>query len=1025
MNSTLFHRFIALFLFLSLCFFTFPSVAFASVLPQPSLPDDSESAIPNESLPEEPIAQEPSEENTIPTEESLPPQSQPESSLPEESTPPDQHIVRKLTPPTVSAGPGLYFGQLHAHTDISDGTGTVEEAFQYASQVEGLDFFAVTDHSESFDQHTLGQIGSDAHAVSNDWATGKDAAAAVTTDSFVGLFGYEMSWPYSMQIGHISTFNTPGFQSWQQDAFSSHRTALKNYYDTLCSVPGSISQFNHPGTKYGTFESFEYSAQADQVITLLEVGSGEGAVGSSGYYESYKYYTKALDLGWHVSPTNNQANHNGRWGNANTAKTVVYAKSLTEAHIYDALRNCRTYATEDADLEILYTMDGHFMGSQLNQNQIGESADISVTLLDPTDSSIGLVEVITCGGTDTARQTVSSNSGTVTFSLPPDAGYYYLRITQPDRDTAVTAPIWINETEDLGISALTCETVIPTQNEPLELKLDLYNDESADFLVDSLEILADGSSVEQLTDLTVLPGSSHLSHSFSIALDCVGQTAVSVILKGTLNGMERTYEASVSINLHQAVQISNIAVDCSHDNAGTDRLSVLKALAVEENIQFTQIAENTAIPEDHRFLLISAPKEPFSQAFIDAVSAYAGSGGSLILCGQADGLDRQLHSAAELNRILAAVGSTMQLQDDSALDSVTHGSASYLLYLDDFNMESEWCTGIESRQTYRHAAGCTIDPGDGTWLVKGRSTTHSVDGDGDGLGNSDSGSPVVLACESLSGGGTVFAAGSLFLSDPDITPPKNIWDIPYANRTFCQTLLNIGGESIPLSTIQQARNGAENQLFRIRGYVTAGTSNPYNTFPNTLYLQDDTGGIAITPFSGEPIQIGTPMEITGYSAEQDGNRILKLSSHEILDADFYNYEPMEGPWRKLLNPAANEGTLVAVEGECLEIYCRDDRTLAGCLLKDRSGNRIRILVEDCIFSGSDGINRLHNKIRKGRTVHAAGILHVDGSGTAVIRVRNCDEVVYVPPADSFNPPTGDAFGWHLISRLFPFITCDP
>lgn len=34
----------------------------------------------------------------------------------------------------------LYFGQLHAHTDISNGAGSVEEAFQYASQVDGLVF---------------------------------------------------------------------------------------------------------------------------------------------------------------------------------------------------------------------------------------------------------------------------------------------------------------------------------------------------------------------------------------------------------------------------------------------------------------------------------------------------------------------------------------------------------------------------------------------------------------------------------------------------------------------------------------------------------------------------------------------------------------------------------------------------------------------------------------------------------------------------------------------------------------------
>ena len=45
----------------------------------------------------------------------------------------------------------LYFGQLHSHTNISDGAGSVEEAFDHASQVDNLDFLAVTDHSNSFD----------------------------------------------------------------------------------------------------------------------------------------------------------------------------------------------------------------------------------------------------------------------------------------------------------------------------------------------------------------------------------------------------------------------------------------------------------------------------------------------------------------------------------------------------------------------------------------------------------------------------------------------------------------------------------------------------------------------------------------------------------------------------------------------------------------------------------------------------------------------------------------------------------
>lgn len=107
-------------------------------------------------------------------------------------------------------GWNLYFGQLHAHTDISDGTGSVAEAFAYAADVEGLDFFAVTDHSNSFDGASSGAIDLDGTSISQDWAAGKAAAAAVTGEDFVGIFGYEMTWQEGRHLGHINTFNTPG-----------------------------------------------------------------------------------------------------------------------------------------------------------------------------------------------------------------------------------------------------------------------------------------------------------------------------------------------------------------------------------------------------------------------------------------------------------------------------------------------------------------------------------------------------------------------------------------------------------------------------------------------------------------------------------------------------------------------------------------------------------------------------------------------------------------------------------------------
>ena len=174
----------------------------------------------------------------------------------------------------------LYFGLLHAHTDISDGLGSVEEAFELASNLEGLDFFAVTDHSNSFDNAGSGAIALDGRTVSEEWAAGKAAAAAVTDGDFLGIFGYEMTWPEIRQLGHITTFGTPGWVSRDQEGFAEDAEALEHYFDALATVPGSVSQFCHPGSQYGDFDRFSrYRPEYDASVHLVET-LGEGSIAS-------------------------------------------------------------------------------------------------------------------------------------------------------------------------------------------------------------------------------------------------------------------------------------------------------------------------------------------------------------------------------------------------------------------------------------------------------------------------------------------------------------------------------------------------------------------------------------------------------------------------------------------------------------------------------------------------------------------------------------------------------------------------
>lgn len=100
---------------------------------------------------------------------------------------------------------------------------------------------------------------------------------------------------------------------------------MKAYYALLSQTEGanSISQFNHPGTTFGNFKDFSYwNPVLDSRMYMVEVGNGEGQIGAGGYYPSYEQYIMALDKGWHLAPTNNQDNHQGKWGNANDAATL-------------------------------------------------------------------------------------------------------------------------------------------------------------------------------------------------------------------------------------------------------------------------------------------------------------------------------------------------------------------------------------------------------------------------------------------------------------------------------------------------------------------------------------------------------------------------------------------------------------------------------------------------------------------------------------------------------------------------------
>ena len=356
----------------------------------------------------------------------------------------------------------------------------------------------------------------------------------------------------------------------------------------------------------------------------------------------------------------------------------------------------------------------------------------------------------------------------------------------------------------------------------------------------------------------------------------------------------------------------------------------------------------------------------------------------------------------------------MRLNDDTAWDEENNGGTPDAVSANVFNPDGGLTKSLKPEQTYTQRAGCTVNPGSGTWLVKGRSTTHGVDADGDGQDTGEN--AVLLACEELANGGKVYVSGGLFLEDSAMKEPDNVWKSVSGNQGIVEALLKIERAACPeLVTIGEMRSGKAGEVFHIRGWATSGTSRPGNTFYKTLYLQDDTGGVALVPFTKKEkdIEVGTPIEVVGRKEIRGDNVVLKIIDYEVLDEPLYNYTPKTTSNKDAMDYDANGGRLMQVEGKVTKVtYAVGGKGVSRITLKDGNGDFAEILIEDGIVSGADWVNDLASRVKKGRTVRAIGLLHLDSDGTPVLRVRNCDEVVYVPPVpvslgSRRNPRTGD------------------
>jgi hypothetical protein len=309
----------------------------------------------------------------------------------------------------------------------------------------GYDFYAVTDHSQEPDFHPTSPDNTA-------WLAIQQSAKEVTDNNFVGIRGFEYSENNGPGgKGHINVYNTASYLNALEVGYD-----LPYFYNWLTTVPPNgdgavVACFNHPGpTQYSDWD--DRTPEATDIITMLEVINSNNHV-------HYSAFIKAMDKGWKVSPVCGNDNHGFGGITTHTSRTFVLATARTKAAILDAMKNRRTYASLDNNIQCRYTVNGKIMGSTLEGEKV---LKFSISISDPDinkpNDKITRIDIVKDGGEVAQTYNVPTPAHNVKWSPTiKDATnkYFFIRVwnagggdapkANPEKPIAWLAPVWTGQ----------------------------------------------------------------------------------------------------------------------------------------------------------------------------------------------------------------------------------------------------------------------------------------------------------------------------------------------------------------------------------------------------------------------------------------------------------------------------------------------------------------------------------------------------------------------------------------------------
>ena len=337
----------------------------------------------------------------------------------------------------------VYWGEIHGHTEMSDGSGGFEEMFRYARDEGRQDFAAAADHACYF--------------TDNEWEWMQDIVNSYNErGDFVAVLGYE----WAGRQGHRCIYA----RGRSLDLFrgmTCGEDTLDVVYEHFHNDENVVAGPHHTGAN-GRMEF--HDPTVERFIEVYSMWGASDRIGApkaplfpgANPLPAHEWLSRGAMLGF----TGGGDCHEGKsgWtpddpdgqGSAlhGFARQLRYRCGLTAAlmpelrrrHLIDALRERRTWATTGARILLDFSASGVQMGSE------GEAREVEVRARVHGMQELRRLEIIRDGEVVWTEEVEGLDVKLEWLDPEPveERTWLYLHVIQRDGEEAWSSPVWLN-----------------------------------------------------------------------------------------------------------------------------------------------------------------------------------------------------------------------------------------------------------------------------------------------------------------------------------------------------------------------------------------------------------------------------------------------------------------------------------------------------------------------------------------------------------------------------------------------------